>query len=72
MIMDGILIVDDAAVKINGSIDPNTTRVKGHKITAFLLSLGLSNFIRPYPCGTQLWIDMDKVTLEKILEELKR
>ena len=72
MLVGGILIVDDAAVHMDGSIDTTTTRVKGHKITAFLLSLGMkpSDFIVKNPIGTQLWINMTEATRKTILENL--
>ena len=71
MITNGILIIDDAGVDLNGVIDKSTTRVKGHKVAAFLLSLGLTGFIKPSPIGMQVWIDLNKTTIEKILEGLK-
>jgi len=68
MILNSILIVDDAAVNMDGSINSKTTREKGHKITAFLMSLEMSpsDFIVKNPIGTQLWIELDEVTIQKI------
>lgn len=71
MIENGILIVDDAGVTMEGIVDKKTTRVKGHKITAFLLSLGLIGFTKLSPIGVQLWIDMNKHNLKTILKGLK-
>jgi len=71
MIENGILIIDDAGVDLNGNIDKSTTRVKGHKVTEFLLGLGLTGFIVLSPIGTQIWINMNKHTLEIISTGLK-
>jgi hypothetical protein len=70
MLTGGILIVDDAAVHMDGGVNTKTTREKGHKITAFLMSLGISGFIVESPIGTQLWIDITETTLKTILENL--
>jgi len=71
MIENGILIIDDAGVDLNGNIDKSTTRVKGHKVSSFLLSIGLKGLIVKSPIGTQIWIDMYKHILEIVLAGLK-
>jgi len=71
MVPNGILIVDDAGVTMNGEINPHTTRVKGHKVVAFLKSIGLTGFICKSPIGTQVWLNTTKVAITKIREGLE-
>ncbi|MHA2275256.1 MAG: hypothetical protein ACXAC2_05795 [Candidatus Kariarchaeaceae archaeon] len=67
MITNGILIIDDAGINMNGSKNVNTTKVKGHRVASFLLHLGLTDFIRRSPIGTQIWIDANDANLKIIM-----
>lgn len=77
MRLNSIMIVDDAGVNKDGSIDTvqgglKIIRTKGHKIAPFLLSLGIVNFVRFNFQGTsQLWIDMNENNLAVITEGLQ-
>lgn len=76
MILNSIMVVDDAGVDENGEIDMiqgglKILRTKGHKIAPLLLSLGIVNFVRFNLQGTsQLWIDMNDHNLSLIKEGL--
>ena len=71
MLENSILIIDDAGVNVDGTINMNTTRVIGHNVSAFLFSIGITDCIRTSPIGTQIWINLDKYNLEIILKGLE-
>lgn len=65
MISGGIIIVDDAGVTFDGKENLKTPQEKGRKISEFLLSSGHKNFVRNSLHGTQLWINIKDLVLEK-------
>ncbi len=77
MLLNSIMIVDDAGVNKDGEIDIvqgglKIIRIKGHQISPFLLSLGVANFVKFNSQGnSQLWIDMNKDNLGIITEGLQ-
>jgi len=71
LVPGGILIVDDAGVLLDGSVDSSKVPEKGHRIAEFLSSLECADFVVESPHGTQLWVDTMNLELNNLIENLK-